>query len=127
MRLPALDLSSHIIFQLLAESAGSARALMTAALVVLDGKRVVLGLVLQWQSGVVRELAAFDSLCLDAPLTLSAESFERLWIALAPHKPTAALLCDRATFEGLAQAENKLSYLAAVGHTQPYFFRIELG
>jgi hypothetical protein len=125
MKLAVLDRSSRPVFQLLAESAGGARALATAALGVLEGKRLVLGLILQSQNGVVRELATFDSLALAAPLTLSSDSFENLWCALAPLKPTAALLCDRATFEGLAQAEKKLSYLAAVGHAHPYFYRVE--
>lgn len=128
MKALTLHQSAHLVYQLFRESARSTRDSATVALGVFDGKRVVVGLILQVEDDMLRTVTPLDSLQLDAPLTVSAESFERLWDALIHtlKPPAAALLCDRATFEGLVQAENKLSYLAAVGHTQPYFYRVEL-
>lgn len=100
----------------------------SVALGVIENDRVFIGLVLEIRGGMIRTVTTFEALTFDAPLTLSAESFEKLWNALAASfdPPAAALLCDRATFEGLVNAENKLNYLSAVGHTQPYFYRVEL-
>lgn len=122
--------TARLSYELFCESASEARTATplrarqtNIALGVLDGKRVCLGYLMEITSGT---LTAFQTLQFETPLTLSAESFERLWNALAPRKPAAALLCTRETFEGLVRAENKLSYLVAIGHTQPYFYRVEL-
>ena len=97
------------------------------------GARRIRGAVHLWQrneieAGAIRKATDLSSLQISPPLTLSAESFERLWHALSQslQLPAAALLCDRATFKGLVGAEHKLSYLAAVGHAQPYFYRVEM-
>ncbi len=122
--------TARISYELFCESAKDTRITNASptrrtniALGVLDGKRVCLGFVMEIINGT---LANIQTLQFDTPLTLSAESFERLWNALAARKPAAALLCTRAMFEGLERAENKLSYLTAVGHTQSYFYRVEL-
>lgn len=128
MKAPLLDQSLRLVSQLFYESALDTADSATVALVVLDGKRVYLGLVMQLTGDEIRSVRDFDSLHLQPPLTISAEAFERLWQSFAPglKPPTAALLCDRSTFEGLVSANNKLSYLAAVGHAQPYIYRVEL-
>ncbi len=99
----------------------------SVALAVIDNERIFIGLILELRGGMIRTVTTFEALTLDAPLDVSAKSFELVWDALAVNfaPPAAALLCDRATFEGLVNAENKLSYLAAVGHAQPYFYRVE--
>lgn len=100
----------------------------SVALGVLENGRVFIGLVLEIRGGMIRTVTTFEALALDAPLAITADSFETLWKTLAQNfdPPAAALLCDRAMFEGLVNAENKLGYLTAVGHTHPYFYRIEL-
>ncbi len=120
--------SSRLAYQLFRASAAQGQDSATLALGVLDGKRLCLGLVMEIQSGKLRNVSDLAALHLDRPLTISAESFERLWRAFAKnlHAPAAALLCDRATFEGLVTTDDKLGYLAAVGHAQPYFYRVEL-
>jgi hypothetical protein len=127
----SLDQSSQLGYQLFCESASDARDIArdsaTVALGVLDGKRMSLGLIVEIRQGKIGTVKAFDSAALGAPLTLSAESFERMWHALKQNlNVLVALLCDSTTFEGLVNAENKLGYLAAVGHAQPYFYRVEL-
>lgn len=135
----SLDESSRIGYQLFCESAvdagnfagGFAREIArdsaTVALGVLDGKRMCVSLIVEIRGGAIGTITPFDVTTLGAPLTLTAESFERLWRVLGQNlNVLAALLCDRTTFEGLLRAENKLGYLAAVGHAQPYFYRVEL-
>jgi len=128
MKHPPLDLSLRLVSQLFCESAVDASSAATMALVVLEGRRVYLGLIMELQAGAIRKATDLNSLPIELPLSLSAESFERLWHTLSQslQLPAAALLCDRATFEGLVNATNKLSYLAAVGHAQPYFYRVEM-
>lgn len=120
--------SSRLAFQLFRASAPWTQDTATLALGVVDGKRLCVGLVMEIESGTLRNVTNLDFLHLDTPLTISAESFERLWRAFARnlHSPAAALLCDRTTYQGLVNAADKLSYLAAVGHVQPYFYRVEL-
>lgn len=115
--------SADVGYALFCESAHAVRASATIALGVWEHNHTWCGWLLEISGG---SIASIKALPLDAPLTLSAESFERLWNTLAHHKPIAALFCTRATFEGLARAKNKLSYLTAVGHIQPYFYRVEL-
>jgi hypothetical protein len=100
----------------------------SVALGVIEDGKIFIGLILGVRGGMIRTVTSFEALELDTLLELSAESFERLWAALGERfdPPAAALLCDRVTFEGLVKAENKRSYLAAVGHAQPYFYRVEL-
>lgn len=121
-----LDRCARLLYDLFRESGGHARPSVTLALGVLAGRRIVVGLVMEWADETVRRVTTFDNLPLDSPLALSAESFERMWRATAGVKPAAALLCDRTTFEGLLRADSKLNYLGAVGHAQPYFYRVEL-
>lgn len=125
MNVPS-DRCARLLYEMFCESAGNARPAVTLALGVLAGKRIVVGLVMEWTDETLQRVTTFDNLPIDSPLALSAESFERLWRATAGVKPAAALLCDRATFEGLLRADNKLNYLGAVGHAQPYFYRVEL-
>lgn len=99
----------------------------TVALGVSDGKRMCLGLIVEIRQGEIGMVKHLNPETIGAPLTLSAESFERMWCLLGQNlNVLAALLCDRATFEGLVDAENKLGYLAAVGHAQPYFYRVKV-
>jgi len=100
----------------------------SVALGVIERGRVVIGLILEIHGGMIRYVTTFEALRLDAPLELDAESFERLWDTLdaqfAP--PAAVLLCDRQTFDGLIHAEDKIAYLNAVGHAQPFYYRLQL-
>lgn len=122
-----LQESAQPVYELFCESARRTGVSATIALGVFDGKRIQLGLILKVEDDTVRAVTTLDSLHLVAPLTVSAESFERLWRGFTRNlePPFAALLCGRATFEGLARAQDKLGYLAAIGHTQPYFYRVE--
>lgn len=120
------DRCARVLYALYRESAVETGASTTLALGVLDGKRVLVGFVMEFKENALQTVTPFDALSLETPLRLSTESFERLWSTLAAFKPAAALLCTRAMFEGLEHAEHKLNYLAAVGHTQSYFFRATL-
>lgn len=100
----------------------------SAALGVIEDGEVFIGLILEIRGGMIQTVTTFEALALAAPLDITAESFEILWKALAQSfdPPAAALLCERTMFEGLVNAEDKLSYLTAVGHTKPYFYRLKL-
>jgi hypothetical protein len=117
--------AQRVALELFCESVGAFYS-ATFALGVLEEQRLLLGLVLELRGGGIQNINSFDALTLDAPLTLSPESFERLWQAFATSRPAAALLCSRGTIEELASQDRKLSYLAAAGPAQEYFYRVEL-
>jgi hypothetical protein len=120
--------ASRMICRLFYESARNAGDSATLALVALDGKRLVVGVVVKLNEGTIETVTPIENLQLDKPRALSAESFENFWRAFAErfHPPAAALLCDRATFRGLLHAQEKWNYLAAVARTQSFYYQLEL-
>jgi hypothetical protein len=120
--------SLRLLRQLLCESAPHASESVTLALVALDGKRVVVEFVAHFEEGNIETVTSCKQLHLDRPRILSAEAFEKFWRTFAQRfkPPAAALLCDRATYEGLLEAQEKWTYLAAVAHTQSFYYQLEL-
>ena len=118
----------RLLRQLYCESASDAGDSATLALVALDGKRVVVEFVAQLVEGNIETVTSFQQLQLEQPRILSAEAFTNFWRAFAQRfePPAAALVCDRATFEGLLEAQEKRTYLAAVAHTQSFYYQLEL-
>src|SRR4051812_19630542 len=70
----------------------NARDSATVALGVVDDKRMCLGVIVEIREGGIGNVKSFELLKLGAPLTLSAESFERLWSALTEHWHALAAL-----------------------------------
>lgn len=118
----------QLLRQLFCESADHACDSATLALVALDGKRVVVEFVAQLVEGKIETVTSFKQLQLEQPRILSPEAFTHFWRAFAQRfePPSAALVCDRATFEGLLNAHEKRNYLAAVAHTQSFYYQLEL-
>lgn len=122
------DRAATLLCQLYSQGALNTCDSATVGMVALDGKRLVVGLVGELRGGKLIQVDPIEELHLNHPLALSTESFERFRQALLDRfgAPAAALLCDRATFEGLLGAPSVSQYLAAVGHTQSFFYQLVL-
>ena len=99
------------------------------ALGVLDERgEIAIGLILELRGGLIRRVTTFEALQFDAPLTLSAEGFERLWSSVAQRfAPVGGiLLCDQPAFDGWIEAKDKMAYLREAAGRHAAFWRVEL-
>lgn len=98
----------------------------TVALGVLETDSIYIGLILEIRGGLIRTVTTFEALTLPQPLLLAEASLDILAQTInAKFAPlAAALLCDRATFEGWVKAGDKSAFLRAARHRQA-FWRLE--
>lgn len=96
----------------------------SVALGVLDNGAVFIGLILEVKGKLIRTVTTFEALNLIEPLNLNEASLTTLKHSIddrfAPL--AAALLCDRATFEGWIATEDKGDYLKAAAQARKAFW-----
>lgn len=96
----------------------------SVALGVLDKGELFIGLILEVKEKLIRTVTTFEALDLAEPLNLNEAALAALERSInekfAPL--AAALLCDRATFEGWIAAEDKSAYLKAAAQARKAFW-----
>lgn len=98
----------------------------TVALGVLENDSIYIGLVLEIRGGLIRTVTTFEAFTLPQPLSLAGTSLDMLAHAInAKFAPlAAALLCDRAAFEGWVTAADKSAFLRAAARQHKAFWRL---
>jgi len=110
----------------LREFAARLPASAAAALAVLDGATVNIGLVLEFDHGVVVRVTTFDGLRLAQPPRLSADFLGELWVAVSEQiaVTAAALVCSQAAFDEWLEAGDKRAALRALRERGEAFWQL---
>lgn len=100
----------------------------SVALGVLENDSIYIGLILEIRGGLIRTVTTFEAITLPKPLPLAEASLGFLTQTInARFAPlAAALLCDRATFEGWVRADDKNAFLRVAAGRRRAFWRLEL-
>lgn len=98
----------------------------SVALGVLENNAIYIGLILEIRGGLIRTLTTFEALALPHPLPLAETALDLLAQTInAKFAPlAAALVCDRATFEGWVNATDKGAFLRAAAEHRQAFWRL---
>lgn len=99
----------------------------SVALGVLDREELSIGVIAEISDGLIRRLTTFESLPAEArAVSLSAESLERLWAALAAgfFPPAAAMLCSADVFESWVEEPGKSATIRRAVGTGQAFLRL---
>ncbi|HET9220951.1 MAG TPA: hypothetical protein VFO07_00520 [Roseiflexaceae bacterium] len=106
---------------------GRLPAVATLALGVVDDGEVAIGLILELRDGMIRRVTTFEALDLPpGEPTISGESLERLWAALAQRfaPPAGVLLCTQSTFEAWIAQGGTIAVLEAAAAENQAVWRL---